>query len=446
MALHLIVLAAGLGTRMLSDIPKVLHRVGGAPLLHHALTAGEALSPRTVVVVAGHGADLVEKALADRDPEPTIVLQEQQLGTGHAVAQAKPALGGATGDALVLYGDTPFIRSETLARMTDARRAGHSVVVLGFEASDPARYGRLVTSGRELERIVEWKDATEEERAISLCNSGVILADLSVLWDLLDEIGNDNASGEYYLTDIVSAARSRGLSATSVICDEAETMGVDSRAGLARAEATFQACARTAALEAGVTLTAPETVFFSHDTVIGRDVVVEPNVVLGPGVTIETGAHIRSFSHLDGCHVGAGAKVGPYARLRPGAELANDVHIGNFVEIKAAQVGEGAKVNHLTYVGDAEIGSRTNVGAGTVTCNYDGVFKHRTRIGADVFIGSDTLLVAPVSVGDRAMTATGTVVTTDVPPDAMAVGRARQVNKPDFARRFFARLRAAKGN
>ena len=270
------------------------------------------------------------------------------------------------------------------------------------------------------------------------------MADLAVLWELVDAVGNDNAAGEYYLTDIVATARNRGFSATAVVCDETETLGVDSRAGLARAEATLQTGARADALNSGVTLTAPETVFFSHDTVLGRDVVVEPHVVFGPGVTVETGARIRAFSHLEGCHVGGGATVGPFARLRPGAELGNDVHVGNFVEIKAAEIGEGAKVNHLSYIGDAEIGERTNVGAGTITCNYDGVSKHRTRIGADAFIGSDTMLVAPVSIGDGAMTATGSVVTTDVPADALAVARARQTNKPGFARRFFAQLRAAK--
>ncbi len=441
MAIHLIVLAAGLGTRMKSDVPKVLHKVGGAPLLHHAISAGEALSPGRVVIVAGHGADLVEAAVGDRGQ---VVRQQQQLGTAHAVAQARPALEGAEGDALVLYGDTPFIRTETLERMAAARAEGHAVVVLGFEAVDPARYGRLILGGGRIDRIVEWKDATEEERAVTLCNSGVVMADLGVLWNLVEAVGNDNAAREYYLTDIVAAARDRGLGATAVVCDEVETMGVDSRAGLARAEAAFQARARSDALEVGVTLTAPETVFFSHDTVIGRDVTVEPHVVFGPGVTVETGARIRAFSHLEGCHVGSGATVGPYARLRPGAELGNDVHVGNFVEIKAAEIAEGAKVNHLSYIGDADVGPRTNVGAGTITCNYDGVSKHRTRIGADAFIGSDTMLVAPVSVGDGAMTATGSVITSDVPADALAVARARQTNKPGFAKRFFARLRAAR--
>lgn len=445
MALHLIVLAAGRGTRMQSDLPKVLHQIGGAPLVDHALAAGEALSPASTVVVAGHGAERVEAALAGRDPAPIVVRQVEQLGTAHAVAEARPALTGATGDALILYGDTPFIRAETLGRMAEARAAGHAVVILGFDAADPARYGRLVMEGDRLDRIVEWKDATEDERAITLCNSGVVMADIATLWDLIAAVGNDNKAGEYYLTDIVAVARERGLSATAVICDQAETMGVDSRAGLARAEAAFQVRARAEALENGVTMTAPETVFLSFDTHLGRDVTIEPNVVFAPGVTVETGATIRAFSHLEGCHVGGGAVIGPYARLRPDAEIGNDARIGNFVEIKSAKIGEGAKINHLSYIGNAEVGARTNIGAGTITCNYDGVFKHQTVIGSDVFIGSDTMLVAPVKVGDGAMTATGSVITMDVPDDALAVARQRQTNKPGFARRFFEALRAAKG-
>jgi bifunctional UDP-N-acetylglucosamine pyrophosphorylase/glucosamine-1-phosphate N-acetyltransferase len=444
MAVHLIVLAAGQGTRMKSSVPKVLHEVGGRPLLHHALASGTALDPESVVVVTGHGSDRVAAALEGWAPSPTIVRQDRQLGTAHAVLQARDALAGAEGDVLVLYGDTPFVRPETLKRMRDARAAGHDVVILGFEAADPGRYGRLVLVGDRLERIVEAKDATEPERAIRLCNSGVVMADGAALWTLLSTIGNENAAGEYYLTDIVAEARERGLTATAVICDENETLGVDSRAALAHAEAAFQAAARRAALEAGVTLRAPETVQFSFDTDLAADVSVEANVVFGPGVRVGRGARIRAFSHLERCRVGPDATVGPYARLRPGAEVGEAAHIGNFVEIKAAEIGQGAKVNHLSYIGDAEIGPGTNIGAGTVTCNYDGVFKHRTVIGADAFIGSDTMLVAPVSVGDGAMTATGSVVTQDVPDGAMAVARARQTTKPDFARRFFARLRAAK--
>ena len=348
-----------------------------------------------------------------------MVLQETQEGTGHAVRMAEEALAGFSGDVIVLYGDTPFIHPDTLHRMA-AARAAHDVVVLGFDAADPGRYGRLVMSGDRLERIVEFKDASDEERAITLCNSGVVMANAKTLFSLLADVTNDNASGEYYLTDIVGLAQARGLSATSVTCDEAETMGINSRAQLARAEAAFQARARAGALENGVTLQAPETVHFAHDTVIGRDALVEPNVVFGPGVTVESGARIRAFSHLEGCHVSRGAIVGPYARLRPGAELGEDVHVGNFVEIKNASLATGAKANHLSYIGDASVGEATNIGAGTITCNYDGVMKHHTAIGAHAFIGSNTMLIAPVTLGDEAMTATGTVVIT-----GRARGRAR---------------------
>ncbi|MFO7757344.1 MAG: bifunctional UDP-N-acetylglucosamine diphosphorylase/glucosamine-1-phosphate N-acetyltransferase GlmU [Roseovarius sp.] len=443
MSIALIILAAGKGTRMKSDLPKVLHEIGSAPMLLHAVQAGRTLDPAHMVVVAGHGAAAVASAVQDHDPELRIVLQTEQLGTAHAVAQARPELEGFEGDALVLYGDTPFIRSETLQRMAEAR-AAHDIVVLGFEAADPGRYGRLVVAGGVLERIVEFKDAAPDEQAITLCNSGVVMASAPVLFDLIDAVGNDNASGEYYLTDIVGLARARGLSATAVTCTEAETMGINSRAELSVAEAAFQTRRRTEALENGVTLVAPETVYFAHDTHLGRDCLIEPNVIFGLGVTIETGARIRAFSHLEGCHVARGAVVGPYARLRPGTELAEDVRIGNFVEVKEARIGEGAKINHLSYIGDAEIGQDSNIGAGTITCNYDGVMKHETRVGARVFIGSDTMLVAPVSVGDDAMTGSGSVITRDVAPGALAIGRARQVDKPGFGRKLLDMLRAKK--
>lgn len=443
MSTNLIILAAGQGTRMNSDLPKVLHPVAGAPLLVHAMKSGAALAPERTVVVAGVGADAVAAAAQAFDDTAQVVIQSEQLGTGHAVLCARGALKGASGDVIVLYGDTPFIRPETLERMAEAR-ARHNVVVLGFEPADPGRYGRLVMQGEMLERIVEFKDASDQERTITLCNSGVIAASADTLFDLLDAVSNDNASREYYLTDIVAIARDRGLSASAVTCDEAETMGVNSRDQLARAEAAFQARARTEALEIGVTLTAPETVFFAHDTVIGRDTVIEPNVIFGPDVTVESGARIRAFSHLEGCHVSRGAVVGPYARLRPGAELSENVHVGNFVEIKNATLAEGAKANHLSYIGDASIGAGTNIGAGTITCNYDGVMKHRTEIGARAFIGSNTMLVAPVRVGDDAMTGSGTVITRDVPDAALAVGRAEQVNKPGLARKLFEMLKSKK--
>ena len=444
MATALIILAAGKGTRMNSDLPKVMHEVAGAPLFAHALASGAALQPERAVLVVGHGAELVGKAAADLDPEITIAVQEEQLGTGHAVAQARPALDGFDGDAIVLYGDTPFIRTETLEAMAAERASGADVVVLGFEADDPGRYGRLIVKDDALERIVEFKDASDEERAVTLCNSGVVAAKAQVLFDLIDGVGNDNASGEYYLTDIVEVARNKGLTARVVTCDEAETLGINSRAELAAAEEVFQANARDEALENGVTLVARDTVYFSYDTVIGRDTVVEPNVVFGPAVTVESETRIRAFSHLEGCHVSRGGVVGPYARLRPGAELAEHAKIGNFVEIKNAQIEEGAKVNHLSYVGDARVGEGANIGAGTITCNYDGVSKYHTDIGARAFIGSNTCLVAPVSIGDEAMTATGTVVTKNVPAGAMAVARAKLEIKPGLAVKLFATLRAAK--
>ncbi|QQA44177.1 bifunctional UDP-N-acetylglucosamine diphosphorylase/glucosamine-1-phosphate N-acetyltransferase GlmU [Pelagovum pacificum] len=445
MGTALILLAAGLGTRMNSDMPKVLHQVAGAPLLIHAMKSAAALTPERTIVVAGHGADAVEAAAKDWDEDVRVALQTEQLGTGHAVLQAKEALAGHTGDAIVLYGDTPFIRPETLEAMIEARQS-HAVVVLGFEAADPGRYGRLVTEGDDLLRIVEFKEATDEERAITLCNSGVICADAEVLMDLVGAVGNDNAAGEYYLTDIVEIARDRGLTATVVRCDEAETLGVNTRAQLAAAEAAFQVRARAELMEDGVTMTAPETVFLAHDTVIGRETIVEPNVVFGPGVTVESGARIRAFSHLEGCHVSQGAEVGPYARLRPGAELSERAKVGNFVEVKNATLAEGAKVNHLTYIGDANVGARSNIGAGTITCNYDGVFKHHTEIGADAFIGSNTMLVAPVTVGAGAMTASGSVITRDVPDGAMGIGRGRQENKAGFATRMFEKLKSMKAS
>ncbi|PJE29987.1 UDP-N-acetylglucosamine pyrophosphorylase /glucosamine-1-phosphate N-acetyltransferase [Pseudooceanicola antarcticus] len=443
MSTALVILAAGKGTRMNSDLPKVLHEIAGAPMLAHAITSGLTLDPSRLVVVAGHGAEAVTKAAEETCPLAQIVLQEEQKGTAHAVEQARSVLEGFDGDVIVLYGDTPFIRPETLEAMREAR-ARHDVVVLGFEAADPARYGRLVMDGDRLDRIVEFKDASDEERSITLCNSGLLCAPGPMLFELLSAVGNDNAAGEYYLPDVVALANARGLSSGVVTCDEAETLGVNSRAELARAEALFQARARADAMENGVTLLAPETVYFAFDTFIGGDTVIEPNVVFGPGVTVENGARIRAFSHLEGCHVSRGGVIGPYARLRPGAELAEDVKIGNFVEVKEARLDRGAKVNHLSYIGDAVIGEATNIGAGTITCNYDGVFKHQTRIGARAFIGSNTMLVAPVSVGDDAMTGSGSVITSDVEPGALAIGRAKQVNKPGFARKLFEMLKSKK--
>lgn len=445
MSVAVIILAAGMGSRMKSDMPKVLHRVAGAPLLVHAMRSANGISADKTVIVTGHGADLVARAAADYDEDAETVLQSDQNGTGHAVQQAAPALQDFDGDVLVLYGDTPFVRPETLQAMLDKKAEGHGVVVLGFHAADPARYGRLVTDADDLlDAIVEYKDASDDQRAIDFCNSGVICADTKLLFSLLDDVKNDNASGEYYLTDIVGLARGRNLTCAAIACAESETMGVNSRVDLAAAEIAFQTKARQDAMENGATLTAAETVWFGFDTVVGRDVIIEPNVVFGPDVTIENNATIRAFSHLEGCHVSKDAIVGPYARLRPGAELANGAKIGNFVEIKAAQIGEGAKVNHLSYIGDADVGAEANIGAGTITCNYDGVFKHKTEIGARAFIGSNTMLVAPVRVGNDAMTGSGSVVTKDVPDEALGLARARQETKLGLALKLMNKLRAAK--
>ena len=443
MQISLVILAAGKGTRMNSELPKVLHPIAGAPMLHHAMQAGASLEPAATVVVVGHGGEAVAKAARAFDESTLITEQTQQLGTGHAVAQARAALSDHDGITVVLYGDTPFVQPETLQALVEAARE-KDIVVLGFDAADPGRYGRLVMQGDSLEAIVEFKDATAAQRAITLCNSGLMAGRTALMFELLDQVSNDNAAGEYYLTDLPGLARARGLTTGVVRCAESETLGVDSRAGLARAEAIFQANARDKLLETGVTLQAPETVFLSRDTVIGRDTMIEPHVYFGPGVTVESGATIRAYSHLEGCHVSRGAVVGPFARLRPGTELSENVRIGNFVEVKNAQIAEGAKVNHLSYVGDATVGAATNIGAGTITCNYDGVMKHRTELGENVFIGSNTMLVAPVTVGDGAMTASGSVITADVAPGALAISRTPQVEKPGFAIRLMEMLRAKK--
>ncbi len=443
MSIALVILAAGKGTRMNSEIPKVLHPIAQIPMLAHTMRSGAVLSPERTVIVTGHGSEAVAKAASEEDETASVIEQTEQLGTAHAVAQAREALDGFSGDVVVLYGDTPFLQPETLERMVAARK-GNDLVILGFEAADPGRYGRLVMNGEALERIVEYKDASDDEKKITLCNSGLLACDAKTLFSLIDAVGNDNASGEYYLTDVVEIARDRGLNVSAVTCDEAETLGVNSRTDLARADEVFQSRARAELLETGVTLMAPDTVYLAADTVIGRDTVIEPNVVFGPGVTVESGATIRAFSHLEGCHVSRGAIVGPYARLRPGAELAENTRIGNFVEVKNAEISEGAKVNHLSYIGDASVGAASNIGAGTITCNYDGVMKHQTTIGENVFVGSNTMLVAPVTLGNGSMTATGTVVTRDVEPDALAVARARQDNKPGYARKLFDMLKAKK--
>lgn len=443
MDIALIILAAGKGTRMNSDLPKVLHEIAGEPMLIHAMTAGDTLDPARTVVVAGHGADAVRQVVYGHDTGATVVVQENQLGTAHAVDQARQTLDGFDGIAIVLYGDTPFVSAETLQQMVE-KAQDNDIVVLGFEAADPGRYGRLVMEGDTLARIVEFKDASDAERAITFCNSGVIACRSELMFDLIADVENNNAQQEYYLTDLPGLARARGLSATAVSCDESETLGVNSRADLAAAEAALQDAKRSEAMENGVTLQAPETVHFARDTVIGRDTIVEPYVVFGPGVTVESGARLRAFSHFEDCHIARDAIVGPYARLRPGAELAEGARIGNFVEIKNARIDTGAKVNHLSYIGDATVGASANIGAGTITCNYDGVMKHHTEIGANAFIGSNTMLVAPVRIGDGAMTGSGSVITSDVEPDALALSRTPQVEKPGHARKLMELLKARK--
>ena len=443
MQISVIILAAGQGSRMKSDLPKVLHRVGSAPLLHHAMKAASALSPSRMVIVAGHGAERVSAAAHALDPGAEIVLQGEQRGTAHAVDQARSLLADELGDVIVLYGDTPFIRPETLRAMQEAR-SRHDVVILGFASDDPGLYGRLIMHGDELLAIREYKDASEVEREIMLCNSGVICASARQLFGWIAEIGNENASGEYYLTDVIGIAHRHGASAGVVFCPESETLGVNDRQHLAEAEAGFQARARAQAMENGVTLTAPETVFFALDTMVGQDSIIGPNVIFGPNVRLDPGVEIKGFCHLEGCHVSGGADLGPFSRIRPGADLGPGVHVGNFVEVKNSRLHQGVKVGHLSYIGDAEIGAATNIGAGTITCNYDGVMKHRTTIGKDVFIGSDTMLVAPVTIGDGALTASGSVITQDVPAGALAIARARQELKHGFVARFFDRLRMLK--
>lgn len=421
-----VILSAGMGTRMKSALPKVLHPVAGKPMIGWVLDAVGEAGANPVVVVTAPAHDEVRAAVSER---AAVATQDPPLGTGHAVLSSAEALEDWCrdgGTVLVCFGDTPLITQQTLARLVEARGAADdpAVVVLGFEPADPALYGRLIIGpDHSLERIVEARDAMPYELEVRLCNGGVMAIDATLLFEMLRRIGNANAKGEYYLTDLVGIARERGRRCAVVTCDPVETQGVDSRAGLARAEAAMQNRLRLAALDGGVTMTAPDTVFLTHDTSLAQDVTVGPHVVFGPRVTVETGAEIRAFSHLEGAHVGPGALVGPYARLRPGARIGADAHIGNFVEVKNAVVETGAKANHLSYIGDARVGAGANIGAGTITCNYDGTNKHHTDIGARAFIGSNTALVAPVTVGDGAVIGAGSTVTRDVGGDDLVVVR-----------------------
>jgi len=440
-----IILAAGEGTRMRSALPKVLHEIAGRAMIAHVLAALEPLAPAETVVVLGPNADQIAKAVA---PAKTAI-QHPPQGTGDAVRAARAALEPALGrldDIVILFGDAPLLQSATIARLLAARReSGAAIALAGMRPVDPTPYGRFVLDKDGMvARIVETKDANAEELKITLCNGGIMAVAAQHLFDLVDRLENINAKREFYLTDIVGIARRRDLAATYIELPAEEVLGVNTRAELAQAEALMQDRLRRQAMEAGATLIAPETVFFSADTRLGCDVVVEPNVVFGLGVSIADNVRIRAFSHLDGATIAEGAIVGPYARLRPGAVLERDVHVGNFVEVKATRLGAGAKANHLTYLGDAEIGPETNIGAGTITCNYDGFNKHRTVIGARAFIGSDTSLIAPVTVGDGAYIATGSVITSDVPADALSIARGRQVDKPGRAAELRARLRGRK--
>jgi len=436
-----IILAAGQGTRMRSDTHKVLHPIASRALLLHLLDRVDALGADKRVVVVGKGREQVEAAIAGRDA--AIAVQAEQKGTGHAVQQAAGALAGYDGPVLILYGDTPFVEAETLRRMIDRLDGdgGPGVVVLASYQADPAKYGRIILGdGDRIAKMVEYRDATEEERAVKLCNSGMMAVRAGDLFRWLDAVGNDNAASEYYLPDIVNVAAAEGREAVVIEGDPYEAAGVNSRAELAHLELEWQRRRREQALDEGATLIDPESVWFAYDTRLGRDVTVEPHVVFGPGVEVADGATIHAFSHIEGAVIGVKASIGPFARIRPGTRLADRTKVGNFVELKKAEIGEGAKVNHLSYVGDASVGARANVGAGTITCNYDGFGKYRTVIGAGAFIGSNTALVAPVTIGDGAVIGAGSVITEDVEADSLAVERTQQKGISGWARRFRERM------
>jgi bifunctional UDP-N-acetylglucosamine pyrophosphorylase/glucosamine-1-phosphate N-acetyltransferase len=439
-----IVLAAGESTRMKSSMSKVLHPVAGRPMIAHVVESLVNAAISSVALVLGRDAEAVQSAAARSDIDISAFLQTERLGTSHAVLAARDAIAKGYDDILVVFGDTPLITAAPLLAARQGLADGNDVVVIGFQTGDPTGYGRLLVENAALVAIREQKDATEDERKITYCNGGLMAINGAKALELLGKIGNANAKGEYYLTDIVEIVRAEGGKAIAIEAPETELTGCNNRAELAMIEAIWQKRRRYEMMVSGVSMIAPETVFLAFDTQIAQDVLIEPNVVFGPGVTIESGAVIHAFSHLEGAHVSAGATVGPYARLRPGANLGPDSKVGNFCEVKKAEIGAGAKVNHLTYIGDAFVGEKTNIGAGTITCNYDGVNKHVTRIGANAFIGSNSSLVAPVSIGDGALVASGSVVTEDVPDDAVAFGRARQEVKPGRAKILRERYQAEK--
>ena len=440
-----IVLAAGEGTRMKSAVPKVLHRVAGLPMVAHVARAAMLAGAGDLAVVVGQGAEEVRAAIDSFAPEAAVFVQEQRLGTAHAVLAARAAIERGHDDVLILFGDTPLVEAGVLTQAREKLGEGAAVVSIGFRTERPTGYGRLIEDGASLVAIREERDCSEAERRITFCNGGLMAVSGEKLLSLLDAVGQENAKGEFYLTDIVGIAHQAGLRVVAVEAPFENVLGINNRAELAEAGAIWQSRKRHEMMLSGVTLTAPETVFFSHDTKIGPDALVEPNVVFGPGVTIAGGATIRAFSHLEGAVVGPGCEVGPFARLRPGAELKEGSKVGNFCEVKKAVLEPGAKVNHLTYIGDAHIGAKANIGAGTITCNYDGYGKFVTEIGACAFIGSNSSLVAPIRIGAGAYVASGSVVTEDVPDDALAFGRARQKTMPERGRQLRERRAQAAG-
>ncbi|APH74571.1 bifunctional UDP-N-acetylglucosamine diphosphorylase/glucosamine-1-phosphate N-acetyltransferase GlmU [Aquibium oceanicum] len=439
-----IILAAGEGTRMKSTLPKVLHPVAGLPMVCHVLDAATAAGSGALAVVVGHGADAVARTVRERVDNADVFLQAERLGTAHAVLAAREAIARGHDDLLVMFGDTPLIETTAL----DAARAklaeGASVAVMGFRTENPTGYGRLIERDGELVAIREERDCTDKERKITFCNGGLMAIDGRIALSLLEAVGNDNAKGEFYLTDVVAVARAMGLRVAATEAPFDNVLGINNRAELAEAEAIWQARRRHRMMLDGVSLVAPETVHFSHDTEVAADTLIEPNVVFGPKVKVAANARIRAFCHIEGASIGEGCEVGPFARLRPGARLAETAKVGNFCEVKEADVQAGAKINHLTYIGDATVGAHANIGAGTITCNYNGYTKDRTEIGADAFIGSNSSLVAPVRIGERAYVASGSVVTFDVPDDALAFGRAKQVTKEGRAPELRARYKAEK--
>ncbi len=432
-----IVLAAGMGTRMRSDLPKVLHKAAGRSLVGHVVSAAGELGAARIVVVVGEGADAIQRDVRSYSSDAVMAVQSPACGTADAVSKALPALDGFEGTVLVLFAADPLMTQASLSRMAATISNGTRLAVLGFEAQDPSGYGRLLTDGPDqVAAIREHADATQDELAITLCNSGVMAFDAGLLRDLLPKIGNDNAKGEFYLTDIVDLANRAGENVALVTCPEQEVLGVNTRAELAVVEAEFQRRYRHKAMAEGATLIAPETVFLSADTVIGRDVIIEPHVFVGPGVSIGSGCVVRAYCHIENARIGDGVELGPYARIRPGTELANNVKVGNFVEVKNARLEQGAKVNHLSYVGDALVGEKANLGAGTITCNYDGFFKHRTDIGPGAFVGSNSALVAPVKIGEGSYVGSGSVITRDVEPGALAIARGSQETREGWATRY----------